>query len=60
MSKRNLFIGVLGGILLLVISGCAGSTGQAGMSSTDPIERGCSYIAAAIVTNGVLRALFNQ
>jgi len=30
------------------------------MSASDPIERGCSYIAAAIVTSAVLRALFNK
>lgn len=42
----------------IVITGCAGATGN--MSAGDPVERGCSYIAAAIVTSAVLRALFNK
>lgn len=45
-------------VALVIIAGCAGATGNIG--ATDPIERGLSYIAAAIVTNGVLRALFNK
>jgi hypothetical protein len=41
-----------------VITGCSGATGN--ISAGDPVERGCSYIAAAIVTSAVLRALFNK
>ena len=36
------------------------ATGADGLTSKDPTERGCSYIAAAIFTNAVLRALFNK
>ncbi len=45
-------------LALALINGCAGSLGQIG--ATDPTERGCSYIAAAIVTSAVLRMLFND
>jgi hypothetical protein len=45
-------------LVLGLIIGCAGSTGN--VTATDPTERGLSYIAAAIVTNGVLRAVFNK
>lgn len=41
-----------------LLSGCAGSLGR--ISAEDPTERGCSYIAAAIVTAAVLRAFFNK
>ena len=42
----------------LVLSGCAGSLGS--INATDPTERGLSYVAAAIVTAAILRALFNK
>lgn len=45
-------------ILVIFISGCSGATGN--ISATDPTERGLSYIAAAIVTAAILRALFNK
>ncbi|MFA7254291.1 MAG: hypothetical protein WC107_07140 [Patescibacteria group bacterium] len=44
--------------ILLVLVGCSGATGN--MHATDPFERGCSYIAAAIVTSAVIRAIFNK
>lgn len=40
------------------LGGCAGATGN--MYATDPTERGLSYVAAAIVTAAVIRALFNK
>ena len=43
---------------LAMISGCAGCTGD--IHAQDPTERGLSYIAVAIVTNAVLRAIFNK
>lgn len=43
------------GVLLFILAGCAGSTGN--ISATDPTERGLSYIAAAIVTHGLLQLL---
>ena len=47
-------------LLALLIAGCTGATGIDGIRSDIPIERGCGYIAAAIVTNAVLRAIFNE
>lgn len=41
-------------------SGCAGATGAEGLNSSDATERGLSYVAAAIVTAAVIRALFND
>ena len=40
------------------ISGCAGAMGN--MGSTDPVERGLSYVSAAIITSAVIRAFFNK
>lgn len=45
-------------VVLLLSSGCAGATGN--IAASDPTERGLSYVAAAIVTSAVLRALFNK
>ena len=39
-------------VLCLLIAGCAGSLGN--IQAADPMERGLSYIACAIVTHGVL------
>lgn len=44
--------------LLVLLTGCAGATGNP--SATDPTERGLSYIAAAIITAAVIRAIFNK
>ena len=38
--------------LLALLVGCTGATGN--ITASDPIERGLSYIAAAIVTHGVI------
>lgn len=46
--------------LVVVLVGCSGATGSAGLHSSDPIERGCSYIAASILTSAVIRACFNE
>ncbi len=46
-----------GAAVILLVWGCAGSTGD--VNSPDPIMRGCSYIAAAIVTNAIIRAIFH-
>ena len=45
---RSIIIGL--GILML--AGCTGALGNVG--ATDPIERGLSYIAAAIVTHAII------
>ena len=39
-------------LMCLLCAGCAGATGD--INSTSEIIRGCSYIAAAIVTHGVI------
>lgn len=44
--------------LAALCAGCAGATGNVG--ATDPTERGLSYVAAAIVTAAVIRAIFNK
>lgn len=43
---------------ILLLTACAGATGN--ITSTDPIERGLSYIAAAIVTHGAIQAIFRK
>lgn len=45
-------------MLALLSVSCTGATGQ--INAADPIERGLSYIAAAIVTHGVLNALLRK
>lgn len=45
-------------ISVAMLSGCAGATGN--ITATDPVERGLSYVAAAIVTAAVIRAFFNK
>ena len=49
MSKKLKYI--ILGVLPFIIA-CAGSTGNIG--ADHPIERGLSYVAAAIVTHGIL------
>jgi hypothetical protein len=46
--------------IALFTVGCEGATGIKGINSKDPTERGCSYIAAAIVTAATIRAIFNK
>jgi hypothetical protein len=53
---RWLFMVLLAGNLV----GCAGATGSRGLRSSDPTERGLSYVAAAIVTGAVIRAICNK
>ena len=45
-------------LVFLVLTGCDGATGK--ISSSDPTERGMSYIASAIVSAAVIRAIFNK
>jgi len=59
-TKKAAMIAIVSTGLLVAFVGCAGATGAAGIESGDPTERGLSYIAAAIVTNAVIRALFNK
>jgi len=49
MSKKIKYVII--GILPFIIA-CAGATGNIG--ADHPIERGLSYVAAAIVTHGIL------
>jgi len=57
-SKRRVAVGISALFALLLLAGCAGATGN--VSANDPMERGLSYIAAAIVTHGILQAIFNK
>ena len=57
-TKRRIAASIGSLFLLLIFSGCSGATGN--ISATDPTERGLSYIAAAIVTHGVLQILFRK
>ena len=41
-----------------LLHGCAGATGN--VASDNPIERGLSYIAAAIVTHAIIGAFFRE
>lgn len=43
---------------IVFLSGCSGALGK--IDASDPTERGLSYIAAALVTAAVIRALFNK
>ena len=55
------FITILGLIAVaLIVSGCAGATGMEAMATDDPIAKGLGAIAAAIVTHGVLQAMFRK
>jgi len=45
-------------LLFVLLAGCDGATGDP--TAKDPTERGLSYLAAAIVTSAVLRAIFNK
>jgi hypothetical protein len=55
-TKTALRFGV--SALIVLLAGCSGAIGN--VAATDPTERGLSYIAAAIVTGAVIRALFNR
>lgn len=43
---------------LFALAGCTGATGN--ITATDPTERGLSYVAAAIVTAAVIKAICNK
>lgn len=43
---------------VLSVTACGGALGN--RRATDPTERGLSYVAAAIVTGAVIRAIFNK
>ena len=45
-------------LFIPILAGCSGATGN--VTAADPIERGLSYIAAAIVTHAVLQILFRK
>ena len=56
MSKWFLLI-----VLVVVIClGCAGATGIDGIQSNSDVQKGCGYIAAAIVTHGALQIFFRE
>lgn len=42
---------------MLCVQGCKSS---GNVNASDPVERGLSYVACAIVTSAVIRALFNR
>lgn len=42
----------------IFLVGCTGATGN--VAATDSTERGLSYVATAIVTAAIIRALFNK
>ncbi|MBK8871856.1 MAG: hypothetical protein IPN19_12710 [Elusimicrobia bacterium] len=44
--------------LMFLLSGCSGATGR--INAKDPTERGLSYVAAAIVTSAIIKALFGK
>lgn len=45
-------------ISAVFLSGCAGALGE--VNATNPVERGLSYVAVAIVTHGVLQIFFRK
>ena len=45
-------------VAVTMIGGCAGATGN--IHSSSEIIQGCSYIACAIVTHGIIGAIFNE
>lgn len=55
-TKTALSFGVIA--LAVFLAGCAGATGD--ISALDPTERGLSYVATALVTAAVIRAIFNE
>ena len=58
MTSRTKILILISAILMAGLMACDGATGNT--RATDPTERGLSYIAAAIVTSAVLRAIFNK
>jgi len=48
------------GIAMVVVVSLSGCSPLGNPKASDPFERGCSYIAAAIVVAAMLRALFNK
>jgi len=57
-NKRLLIAKIVSCVGLFMVWGCAGALGHP--AATDPTERGLGYIAAAIVTHGILGAIFNK
>jgi hypothetical protein len=55
VNKMKLLIII---VAVMVMTGCVGATGDIG--STSDIVRGCSYIASAIVTHGILQIIFRK
>jgi hypothetical protein len=45
-------------ICAIAFCSCDGATGKP--KAQDPVERGLSYVAAAIVTAAIIRAIFNK
>ena len=56
--KTKILHCVLAVVCIALLPGCSGALGN--ITANDPTERGLSYVAAAIVTNAVLRAFFNK
>lgn len=44
--------------LMLALAGCQGACGN--IEAKDATERGLSYVALAIITSAVIRAIFNK
>ncbi len=55
---KNKLVSLAPFLLIAVLSGCAGALGK--IDAADPSERGLSYVAAAIVTAAVIKAIFNK
>lgn len=55
-TKREKFLIAICILLTLIIIGC-GSMGD--INADEPVVKGASYIACAIVTHGVIQAIFN-
>lgn len=45
-------------LALMFLTGCTSCVGN--KQAADPTERGCTYIAGAIVFSAIIRALFNK
>lgn len=45
-------------VITSMLTGCAGATGN--INATDTTERGLSYVALAIITSAIIKAVCNK
>ena len=51
---------IVGSGVLLCLTGCTETIHKAAAGIADPTERGCMYIATAIIISAIIRAFANE